>query len=182
MGGGEPVVSPVRLKKSRKKSYCRYIVAMSFYALAHFANLFFSGILAGIEIGIHYGIGAPPQGVSERDEILLRQSMVLNLRVLIPVFFVLTAISAVGVTVIDGRSSGYLFRYAGMLTLVLWIVTRAIGTVPINRASLTWNAAAPPADWRSRVKRAEMFHICGSWAAVALFALFLADATFKQPH
>jgi len=159
-----------------------YIMSMSFYGLVHFANLFFAGILAGIEVGIHYGIGAQPQGLGEQGQIQLRQSMVLNLRVLIPILFVLTAISAVAVTVLNGNSSGYLFRYAGLLTLAIWIITRAIGTVPINGASLTWNPAAPPADWRSRVERAETFHIWGLWAAVALFGLFLAATVFNQPN
>jgi hypothetical protein len=108
--------------------------------------------------------------------------MVLNLRVLIPVLFVFTAISAVAVTVLDGNSSGNVFRYAGLLTLVIWIITRVIGTVPINGASLTWNAATPPADWRSRVERAETFHIWGMWAAVAVFGLFLAATAFRQPN
>ena len=108
---------------------------MSFYAVVHFANLFFAGILAGIEVGIHYGIGAPPEGLRERGQIQLRQSMVL--RVLIPVSFVMTAISAVAVAVLDGNSSGYLFRCAGLLALVIWVISRVIGTVPINASTST---------------------------------------------
>lgn len=156
-----------------------YIMYMNFYSLVHFANLFSSGILAGIEIGIHYGAAESTKAMGEREQIQFRQSMVLRLRVLIPVLFVLTAISSVAVTVIDGNSAGHLFRYAGLLTLGVWIATRSVGTVPINSASLKWNAAAPPSDWKTLLERAETFHIWGSWAAVALFAFFLAATDLK---
>jgi hypothetical protein len=35
---------------------------MTWLISLHFANLFFSGMLAGIETGVHYGLGAPPKG------------------------------------------------------------------------------------------------------------------------
>ena len=152
---------------------------MRSYTFLHFANLFVAGILAGIEIGIHYGVGAPPEVLSQKAQIQLRQSMSLKLRILVPVFFVLTTLSAIAITVLDGASPGHWFRYAGLLSALIWIVSRAVGTVPINRASHTWNPEAPPKDWRSRVERSEMFHIYGVWAAVAIFAFFLAAMALK---
>ncbi len=54
----------------------------------HFiANLFVAGILAGIEIGIHDGVGTPPEVLSEKAQIQLRQAMSFTLRTLVPVFF-----------------------------------------------------------------------------------------------
>ena len=157
-----------------------YSVAMNFDAPVRCINLFAAGMLAGVEVGIHYGIGTLIKTLGVQGQIQLRQAMVLRLRVLVPVFFVSTALTAVAVTVLGRNSPGYLFRYAGLLTLFVWIVTRAVGTIPINIASLAWDAAAPPADWSTRVERAEMFHILGMWAAVAVFALFLAAAAMKQ--
>jgi hypothetical protein len=37
------------------------------------ANLFFAGMLAGIETGVHYGLGAPPPALGEPSQIQLRQ-------------------------------------------------------------------------------------------------------------
>ncbi len=50
-----------------------------------FVNLFFAGILAGIEIVIHYGLRAPTEVLDEQSQIQLRQALVLRLRVLVPV-------------------------------------------------------------------------------------------------
>jgi hypothetical protein len=138
--------------------------------LFDFGNLF----LAGIEIGIHYGVGAPPKILSEKSQLQLRQAMSFKLRVLVPVFFVLTTLSAIAVTVLHGASPGFWFRCVGLLAALTWIILRVVGTVPINKDSHAWDVEAPPKDWRSRIERAEMFHIYGTWAATAIFALFLA--------
>jgi len=49
-----------------------------------FVNLFFAGLLAGIEFVIHYGFRAPVEVLDERAQLQLRQAMVLRLRVLVP--------------------------------------------------------------------------------------------------
>jgi hypothetical protein len=72
----------------------------------HFLNLFFAGMLAGIETGVHFGLGAPPKALSEQSQIQLRQALVLKLRVLVPVFFVPTLASAIAITAIDGLAPG----------------------------------------------------------------------------
>ena len=154
---------------------------MNIYTLFDFANLFFAGILAGIEVGIHYGVGAPPKVLSEKSQLQLRQAMSFKLRVLVPVFFLLTTLSAITITVLHGVSPGFWFRCAGLLAALTWIVLRVIGTVPINKASHTWDVDAPPKNWRSLVERAEMFHIYGTWAAIALFAFFLIAIALMQP-
>ncbi len=43
-----------------------------------FVNLFFAGILAGIEIVIHYGLRAPTEVLDEQSQIQLRQALVLR--------------------------------------------------------------------------------------------------------
>ncbi len=58
------------------------------HVILHFVNLFFAGMLAGIETAVHYGLGAPLTDLSEQSQIQLRQVLVLKLRVLVPVFFV----------------------------------------------------------------------------------------------
>ena len=68
---------------------------MTWLILLHFVNLFFAGMLAGVETAVHYGLGAPPKALSEQSQIQLRQVLVLKLRVLVPVFFVPTLSSAI---------------------------------------------------------------------------------------
>ena len=146
---------------------------MNLVAALHFANLFFAGILAGIEIAIHYGFRRPAKVLSDQPHLQLRQALVLRLRILVPAFFVPTAVSGIAVAVLDRAAPGLWSRCAALLALLIWVVIRVIGTVPINSATLTWEAAAPPKNWKALVDHAERFHIIGVWAAVTAFAFFL---------
>ncbi len=66
-----------------------------------------------------------------------------------------------------------------ILASLVWIMVRVVGTVPINSATLTWDAAAPPKNWRARVDHAERFHIIGVWAVILAFAFFLTAVALK---
>ncbi len=145
-----------------------------------FVNVFFAGILAGIEIVIHYGLRAPAEVLEEQPQIQLRQALVRRLRVLVPAFFVPTVVSGIAVTVLSGIDSGFWFRCAGILAMLTWISVRVIGTVRINEATLTWKPDAPPKNWKVLVNRAERFHIVGVWAAVMTFAFFLIAVALKM--
>ncbi len=152
---------------------------MNLAIVLDFVNLFFAGILAGIEIVIHYGLRSPAEVLDEQSQILLRQALILRLRVLVPAFFVPTAVSAIAVTVLDGGAPGFWFRCAGVLAVLIWILIRVIGTVPINSATLTWLPGAPPKNWRAQVNHAERFHIVGVWAVIMAFAFFLTATALK---
>jgi hypothetical protein len=142
-------------------------------------NVFFAGMLAGIEFVIHYGLRAPAEVLDEQSQIQLRQALVLRLRVLVPAFFIPTAVSGIAVTVLDGGAPGFWLRCAGVLAALIWILIRVIGTVPINSATLTWQPSAPPKNWKALVNHAERFHIVGVWAVVLAFALFLTAVALK---
>ncbi|HLX41539.1 MAG TPA: hypothetical protein VKR42_13485, partial [Ktedonobacteraceae bacterium] len=126
-----------------------------------FINLFFAGMLAGIEFVIHYGLRGPSEILDERSQLQLRQALVMRLRVLVPAFFVPTALSGIAVTVLDGSAPGFWFRCAAMLAVIIWVLIRVIGTVPINSATLTWLPSTPPKNWKALVNHAERFHIVG---------------------
>ncbi|HLY27253.1 MAG TPA: hypothetical protein VKQ72_12985 [Aggregatilineales bacterium] len=138
-----------------------------------FANLFFTGLLAGIELVIHYGLRAPAEVLDERSQLQLRQALVLRLRVLVPAFFLPAALSGLAVTVLNSGTPGFWLRCAGLLAMFIWVVIRVVGTVPINSATLTWQPGAPPRNWKALVNHAERFHIVGVWADLLAFALFL---------
>ena len=144
-----------------------------------FVNVFFAGTLVGIEIVIHYGLRAPAEVLDEQSQIKLRQALIRRLRVLVPAFFVPTAVSGIALTVLDGAAPGFWFRCAGVLAVLTWILIRVIGTIRINSATLTWEPGAPPKNWRALVNNAERFHIVGTWAAVAAFAFFLIAVALK---
>ena len=152
---------------------------MNPFAMLDFVNLFFAGMLAGMEIAIHYGLHPSTLVLSDQSQLQLRQALVLRFRVLVPAFFLPTAISGIAVAVLEGAAPGSWFRYAGVLGVLVWIVGRVIGTVPINRASLTWEAGTPLNNWRALVDRSERFHILGAWAAVTAFLSFLTAVALK---
>jgi hypothetical protein len=154
---------------------------MPFTPVLDVVSVFFAGLLAGMEFLIHYGLRAPAEVLDERTQLQLRQALVLQLRVLVPAFFVPTAVSAIAVTVLDWNAPGWGFQGAGLLALLIWIAIRVIGTVPINSATLTWQPGAPPKNWKTLVDQAERFHIVGVWAVLLAFALFLVALALNLP-
>ncbi len=137
-----------------------------------FVNLFCAGILAGIEFVVRYGIRGAIPVLDEQPQIRLRQALIRRLRVAVPIVYASTALSAVAVTILDGTG----FRYAGLVAVLGWTLVTFIGTVPINKATLTWQPAAPPADWRALVRRWERLDTARWWAAALVFASFLTAA------
>ena len=144
-----------------------------------FVNVFFAGMLAGIEFVIHYGLRTPAEVLDEQSQLQLRQALVLRLRVLVPAFFVPAAVLGIALTVLNSAAPGFGFRCAGVVAILTWILIRVIGTVPINSATLTWQPSAPPKNWKALVNHAERFHIVGVWAAVLAFAFFLTAVALK---
>ena len=144
-----------------------------------FVNVFFAGMLAGVEFIIHYGLRAPTEVLDDQSQLKLRQAMVLRLRVLVPAFFVPTAVSGIAATILDGFAPGFWYRCVGVLAVLIWVLIRVIGTIPINSATVEWQLSAPPKNWKELINHAERFHIVGVWAAVAAFAFFLTSMTLK---
>lgn len=144
-----------------------------------FGNLFFLGILAGVELVIHYGLRRPAESLDERSQLKLRQALILRLRVLVPACFLPAAITALAVAVVERGAAGHWLRYVGLAALLIWILVRIVGTVPINSATIDWPPDAPPADWKAQIDNAERFHIVGVWVVVIAFALFLTAAALS---
>jgi hypothetical protein len=145
----------------------------------HLINLFFAGILAGMEIAIHYGLHAPTKVLSDQSQLQLRQAPVRRLRVLVPAFFLPAALSGIGVAVLDGIAPGFWFRCAAILAVLVRVLIRVIGTVPINAATVARDSSAPPENWKAQIDHAERFHVLGVWAAVTAFACFLTATALK---
>ena len=152
---------------------------MNTHIIIEFINLFFAGMLAGIETVIHYGVRKPTEILEEKPQIELRQAMVLRLRWLVPAFFAPTALTAIAVTILEHSKQGCWFLYAGLLAIFIWILVRVVGTVRINSATLEWKADNPPKDWKQQIASAERFHIVGTWAAILAFVFFLIATAIR---
>jgi hypothetical protein len=138
------------------------------------ASVFFAGLLAGMELVLHYGVTVPTEVLDDRSQLRLRQALVTRLRVLVPALFLPTTAFALAGLLFDSAPPVRWLRLAGVLALVVWIVIRVVGTVPINSATLTWSVSAPPPNWKALARHAERFHDVGVWAVVFAFGCFLA--------
>ena len=147
---------------------------MPLLKLCGFINLLFAGILAGEEFVICYGVRTPVASLDEPSHIRLRQALIRTLRVLVPTVFGLAILAGVGVTILGGPGIAKELRYAGLVALLFFISVTLGGTVPINEAVLTWDAAAPPKEWRALVNKWERLDTVRTWAAISAFCLFLA--------
>ncbi len=54
-----------------------------------------------------------------------------------------------------------------------------LGIVPINAATLAWEPAAPPKNWRALVNRWVRFDTARCWAAMTAFACFLTTISLQ---
>ena len=132
-------------------------------------SVVFAGLLAGEEFVIRYGVRGPLASLDDQSHILFRQALIYRLRILVPAIYVLTLLSTVAVTVLDGTKAGMVFRGAAIAALAVWVAATLGGTVPINAAVLEWSASAPPATWRTQVDRWEHLNTLRTWAAVIAF-------------
>ena len=145
-----------------------------------FATVFFAGLLAGALFVIDYGVGRAVAAVlDEQSQIQVRQALIGSLRVLVPVIFVLTILSGVAITVLDGVDPGFAFRLAGLLVVLTSFLFTLLGTAPINQTIRTWQPGAPPKNWRTLVSQWERLDRARTWAAVMAFALFLTAMALK---
>jgi uncharacterized membrane protein len=145
-----------------------------------FVNLFFAGILAGALFVIDYGVGRAVAAVlDEQLQIQMRQALIRSLRVLVPAIFILTILSGIAITVLDGFDPGFVSRLAGLLVVLTSFLLALFGTSPINATALTWQPGAPPKNWRTLVSRWERLDRARTWAAVTAFALFLTATALK---
>jgi uncharacterized membrane protein len=143
------------------------------HIILEFINLFCTGIFAGMEFVVCFGVRGPLNILDDQPHIQIRQALIMRLRVLVPAVFVLTAISGVTVAVLEFTAPGFVFRCAGVLAVLTWTLATFGGTVPINEAVLTWQPDAPPENWKAVVKRWERLDLVRTWAALAAFACVL---------
>jgi uncharacterized membrane protein len=134
-------------------------------------NLFFGGLLAGVEVVVRFGVRAPMAALPDLPHLQLRQGLIKTLRVLVPSIYVPTFLTGIAVAVTS--DPGTATRWVGVAAMVVWTATTFAGTAPLNQALAEWDPEAPPADWRAVISRWERMDTIRTAAAVVAFALFL---------
>jgi uncharacterized membrane protein len=146
---------------------------------AAYLNLFAAGLLAGEEFIIRFGVRGPLGRMAPGPQIELRRGLILAMRVLVPSIFATALLSGVAAAALGGGGMELWLRCGGIAALVTFIAVTLGGTAPINKAALTWDAAAPPPQWRAMVARWEQLDTVRTLAAIAAFALFLAASMLR---
>jgi hypothetical protein len=141
-----------------------------------FVGALFAGVLSGIEVAIHYVVHPSVLVLGDPSQLRLRQALIRRLRVLAPACFLPMLAATIATAVHGGEAPTGWIRWTGVGAAFVWTGLRVVGTVPVNSATLAWNADSPPADWRTRVTDAERFHVVGVWAAIVAFLCALASA------
>ncbi len=167
------------LSSLKKEHKMKGKTTMNPISILDFVNVFSGGMLAGMEFLLHYGVRTTPEVLDELSQLKFRKALVLKARVLVPAFFLPTALSGVAITFLNGFDAGFWLRGVGVFALGVWTWLRVIGTVPINSATVDWPVDNPPKDWKERINRAERFHIVGVWSAIVAFASFLLAVALK---
>jgi len=106
-----------RARQRRCRSAAKYPLD-AFRNVAAFINVFFSGILAGVEIVIHYGFRWPALVLDERSQLQLRQALILKLRVLVPAIFLPALAFGIAIAIRDAGATGVGFRIASLAALL----------------------------------------------------------------
>jgi uncharacterized membrane protein len=146
--------------------------------ILEFASLFCTGILAGEELVVRYGVHPALAALDEQTQIQARQGLIRRLRIVVPAIIGPTVLSAIAALVFGAADPGSGFRWAGALTLFAFIVITFAGTVPINQKINAWQPSTPPSNWRAQITRWERLDVFRSSAAILAFAFFLTAAAY----
>ncbi|EOD63498.1 anthrone oxygenase family protein [Amycolatopsis vancoresmycina] len=137
-------------------------------SVLQYAGLFLTGVLAGEELIVRYGLHPALSRLDEHAHLLARQALVRRLRVVVPIVMLLAAaLTAAVLVVVTGP--GLALRWAAALAMAAFLLLSFLGTVPINIQVDRWRADAPPPDWERVVRRWARIDVLRSAAAAAAF-------------
>jgi uncharacterized membrane protein len=154
-----------------------------FQVIVESLGLFLSGILAGEEFIVRYGVQPALNRLEDRAHLLGRIALVRSLMIVVPSIMIPTVIVAIVALATAGTGAGFVFRLLGVIALVAFVLFSFLGTVPINiRVNDTWNADNPPADWKQLAKRWEFIDTFRSSAALLAFAFFVIGIALQLPQ
>src|SRR5882762_8652520 len=92
-----------------------------------FVGLFLTGMLAGEEFVVRYGVRGPLAALDDRAHIQLRHGLIRTLRVLVPSIAAPAFVSAIAAAILDGADAGFVLRWVGVLALLIWFLITLFG-------------------------------------------------------
>ncbi|MDT7613956.1 MAG: hypothetical protein QOF00_1403 [Pseudonocardiales bacterium] len=144
-------------------------------------GLVLAGLLAGEEFIVRYGVQPALRALEDRAHIQARVALVRSLKVIVPILMIPTVLVGIAVLVVSGTGDGVVFRWAGVIALVAFVLFSFLGTVPINMRVNDWQADAPPAGWEATVLRWERIDVFRSSAAIVAFLCFVVAVVLRLP-
>lgn len=136
--------------------------------LVQYIAVFLTGVLAGEELIVRYGVHPALSSLDDRAHLLVRKALVRRLRVVVP-FLMLPAAAVTAVTLVVVTGSGLALRWATVVAMAVFLLLSFLGTVPINIKVNDWQVDAPPGDWKAIVRRWARIDVLRSTAAAAAF-------------
>ncbi|MDX3194781.1 DUF1772 domain-containing protein [Streptomyces sp. MN03-5084-2B] len=133
-----------------------------------YAALFLTGVLAGEELIVRYGLHPALSRLDDRAHLLARQALVRRLRVVVPIVMLPAAALAAAALVV-GTGPGLALRWATVIAMVVFLLLSFLGTVPLNIAVDGWRADAPPPGWQAVIRRWARIDVFRSTAATTAF-------------
>jgi uncharacterized membrane protein len=143
--------------------------------------VFLSGILAGEEFVVRYGIQPALRKLDDRAHVAVRVALVRSLRVVVPSLMLPAALSVVIMLIISDGPAGNTFRWVGAVALAAFMLFSFLGTVPINMKVIDWDADDPPENWKATVLRWQRIDVLRSTAAIIAFASFVIALADRIP-
>lgn len=138
-----------------------------------------AGLLAGEEFIVRWGVQPALASLDDRAHLAARIALVKRLKIVVPAIMLPTFVVGVVVLLTGGAGAGLAWRVAGVAAVVALLLFSFLGTVPINIRVNDWDADAPPADWRSTVRRWEFIDVFRSSAAIVAFGCFVVALTLR---
>jgi uncharacterized membrane protein len=150
--------------------------------VTRFVNLLLVGLLAGLLVGLLMV-----------EVALLDVSATVYTTVQKPKHEVFEPIAAAYIVVVlsgllilflmdrEFRSPAFVLTLAGVLFIIVSIITTLLVNVPINTEIMdTWSAQSPPADWAETRDRWNLFHAIRTVLMVAAFVCLLTTTSISS--
>jgi hypothetical protein len=141
--------------------------------VVEFVELFLTGLLAGEELVIRWGIHPALTVLPDRSHLEARIALVRRLRVLVPAIILPAVVVGGVVLALAPGGPGCVFRWIAGAALVAFVLLSSLGTVPINIRVNEWDPGNPPAQWPDLVRRWVLLDTFRSTAALVAFVCFL---------
>lgn len=150
-------------------------------ALAEYAGLCTSGLLAGAFVFGRCGLRPAVAALPAAAHIAMRQSLIRSLHRMMPPLM-LSALGSAGLAaVLSRRADSIALRCLALACAGISLAVTRFGNVPLNGRILTWTPDAPPSDWTDAVSQWESFDSIRALAAVAAFLCQLGAAMCAEP-